>query len=155
MTTRKGNILSSTSASLVVAGALAIPISAAFAQEKKFDLGKHEYDSNCATCHGIKGKGDGPYKPYLIKSPPDLTGLSKKNGGVFPLEKVESIIDGRQEIGAHGPRNMPIWGTEYDLKAFQAYFGSPSAWASPYDPESYVWARIMALTEYIYRLQEK
>ena len=109
----------------------------ALAQEKRFDFGKEQYDSHCAACHGISGKGDGPFKKYLTKSPPDLTVLAKKNGGVFPMEEVSSLIDGRQELGAHGPRDMPIWGAE-----FKAH-------------EGYVRARILALAEYISRLQGK
>jgi mono/diheme cytochrome c family protein len=118
-------------------------------QPKKFDFGKREYDSNCAACHGLKGKGDGPYKPYLTKSPTDLTILSKNNAGVFPFDRVYSIIDGRVEVGAHGPRDMPIWGTAYSVKAAEAYFDVP------YNPEAYVRTRILALTEYIARLQAK
>jgi mono/diheme cytochrome c family protein len=121
----------------------------AFAQERKFDFGKREYDSNCAGCHGIKGKGDGPYKPFLNKSPSDLTVLSKKNGGVFPMDRVYTIIDGRQAVAAHGPGDMPVWGREYSIKAGEAYFDVP------YDYEAYVRGRILALAEYVNRLQAK
>lgn len=118
-------------------------------QQKKFDFGKREYDSNCAACHGLKGKGDGPYKPFLTKSPIDLTVLSKNNAGTFPFDRVYNVIDGRLDIRAHGPSDMPIWGAEYSAKSAEAYLDVP------YHPEAYVRTRILALTEYIARLQAK
>ena len=124
--------------------------SGALAQAKpKYDLGKREYDANCANCHGALGKGDGPYKPYLTSIATDLTKLSKANGGVFPYQRVYDTIDGRLEVKAHGPRDMPIWGADYLSKSAGDYTDVP------YVPEVYVRSRIMALTEYIYRLQEK
>ena len=123
----------------------------AYAQDKKFDFGKREYDSNCANCHGLKGKGDGPYKPFLTKSPADLTLLSKKNAGVFPFHSVNAIIDGRQDVAAHGPREMPIWGSVYSLKSAETDMEIPYI----YHPEGFVRSRILALTEYISRLQLK
>lgn len=40
---------------------------------------------------------------------PDLTELSKRNGGVFPTEAVAMQIDGRSPLLAHGGE-MPIFG---------------------------------------------
>ena len=134
----------------VLTAALAGSAGSAFAQEKRSDFGKLEYDFNCASCHGINGKGDGPYKQYLTKSPSDLTVLSWRNGGVFPMDKVYSIIDGREELGAHGPRDMPIWGMEF--RARDGLFGYTE---TPYGAESHVRVRILALADYIYRLQAK
>ena len=122
---------------------------AAYAQDKKFDFGKREYDSNCANCHGLKGKGDGPYKPFLTKSPSDLTLLSKKNAGVFPFHSVYAVVDGRQDVAAHGPREMPIWGAQYSVKSGEYYMDVP------YSSEAFVRTRILALTEYVSRLQAK
>ena len=119
------------------------------AQDKKFDFGKREYDANCASCHGLKGKGDGPYKPFLTKSPTDLTTMSKRNAGVFPFNSVYAIIDGRQDVAAHGPRDMPVWGWDYSIKSAESYLDVP------YSPEAYVRTRVLALTEYISRLQAK
>jgi mono/diheme cytochrome c family protein len=121
----------------------------AYAQDKKFDFGKREYDSSCASCHGLKGKGDGPYKPFLTKSPTDLTVLSKKNAGVYPFHSVYAIIDGRQDVAAHGPRDMPVWGAQYSAKAAESYVDVP------YSSEAFVRTRVLALTEYISRLQAK
>jgi mono/diheme cytochrome c family protein len=121
----------------------------AYAQDKKFDFGKREYDSNCASCHGLKGKGDGPYKPFLTKSPTDLTLLTKKNAGIYPFHSVYAIIDGRQDVAAHGPRDMPVWGAQYNAKAAEYYMDVP------YTSEAFVRTRVLALTEYISRLQSK
>jgi mono/diheme cytochrome c family protein len=129
--------------------ALICTMGAAYAQERKFDFGKREYDSNCASCHGLKGKGDGPYKPFLTKSPTDLTTLSKRNAGVYPFHSVYAIIDGRQDVAAHGPRDMPVWGAQYSGRAAEQYMDVP------YSSEAYVRTRVLALTEYISRLQAK
>jgi hypothetical protein len=48
---------------------------------------------------------------------------------------------------AHGPRDMPIWGRDYADMA--------SKLNQYYDRESFVRAKILALTEYVYRLQAK
>jgi mono/diheme cytochrome c family protein len=129
--------------------ALIATAGSASAQDRKFDFGKREYDSNCANCHGLKGKGDGPYKPFLTKSPTDLTTLSKRNAGIYPFHAVYAIIDGRQDVAAHGPRDMPVWGAQYSIKSAESYMDVP------YSSESFVRSRILALTEYISRLQAK
>ena len=114
----------------------------------KIDLGKHEYDSNCVACHGNNLKG-GAYVDFLKVTPPDLTLLSKKNGGVFPLERVYGVIDGRYEVKGHGSREMPIWGKAYQIKAGEFYADSY------YDPEVFIRGRILALIDYINRRQAK
>jgi mono/diheme cytochrome c family protein len=116
---------------------------------KKTDFGKREYDANCAGCHGVKGKGDGQYKPYLTKTPPDLTVLTKNNKGVFPYDRVYAVIDGRQNVPGHGTQDMPVWGADYLAKSAGDYMDVP------YDPEIYVRTRILALMDYLERLQVK
>jgi mono/diheme cytochrome c family protein len=123
-------------------------ISSASLAADKAGVGKLEYQSNCASCHGNDGKG-GAYVDFLKVTPPDLSQLSKKNGGVFPLERVYNVIDGRQEVKAHGPRDMPIWGRDYQIKAGEYYVDVG------YDPEAYVRGRILALIDYLNRLQAK
>lgn len=122
---------------------------AARAQEpagENVDVGKFEYVARCATCHGLNGAGDGPLSRLLKKPVSDLTTLSKRNDGVFPFMRVYETIDGRQELEAHGSREMPIWGNEYRAGSYVA---------RGYSPESFIRAKILALTEYIYRLQAK
>lgn len=121
----------------------------AFAADK-LDVGKREYDSVCAVCHGLTGKGDdGPLKSLLVRPAPNLTVLAKNNKGVFPFDKVFQIIDGRQEVAAHGPRNMPIWGNAFNNQTSLYFDNYPEQ-----DRESAARSRILALVEYLYRLQE-
>jgi mono/diheme cytochrome c family protein len=123
----------------------------AAAQTQALDIGKHEYTENCAVCHGTTGKGDGPMAGLVAHGlVMDLTTISKRNKGVFPFARIYGIIDGTEEIGWHGTRQMPIWGTEYSTKGFRTTFE-----AAPKDIESYVQGRILALIGYIYTLQEK
>jgi mono/diheme cytochrome c family protein len=94
---------------LISASAVLLALQAqAWAQ--KPDVGKAEYLSSCAVCHGTDAKGKGSLAGQLKAAPADLTQLAKKNGGVFPLNAVYEKIDGRQDVKAHGPRDMPIWG---------------------------------------------
>ena len=51
---------------------------AAAVQAEDFDVGKAEFQSSCATCHGSDGKGKGPVSEQLKVPPPDLTILAKK-----------------------------------------------------------------------------
>src|SRR5438874_828294 len=60
------------------------------------------YSTYCTTCHGAQGKGDGMFAKSLRKAPADLTGIAKRNGGVFSRTDVARIIDGRKPVGGHG-----------------------------------------------------
>jgi mono/diheme cytochrome c family protein len=137
---------------MTLIGALAmVAYSAEKSFPKQFDLGKREYDAKCAVCHGPAGKGDGPYAAMLNAKVADLSTLAQHNNGVFPFQWVQEVIDGRQNFTAHGPREMPIWGLDYLARAEEFYRQG----GLPYDAEAYVRARILALTEYVYRLQTK
>jgi len=130
---------------LGVAVMIAFLHSAAFAQQKSL-LGKAIYATHCEVCHGVKGKGDGPYVPLLTKPPADLTKLARGNNGVFPADKVASFIDGSADVAAHGPRDMPIWGERFAEPEKPGAKG-PSAAA--------VHKRVEALVHYISTIQEK
>lgn len=120
------------------------------------DVGKMEYQSSCAPCHGIDAKGGGPVSNALKTRPSDLTALAKKNNGVFPVDAVYKIIDGRDAIGSHGTREMPIWGyrfvppQHYSLKKADDYIYLP-----PASPETVVQGRILAVIDYLNRIQQK
>jgi mono/diheme cytochrome c family protein len=127
------------------------------AAQQPFDLGKREYESNCAVCHGPIGKGDGPYMrfmAYKAKGVSDLTMIARRNGGAFPFQRVYETIDGTQELDAHGPRDMPVWGKDYVRQARDAY-RDENYMMGRYDPELYTRTRILALTDYLNRLQVK
>ncbi len=118
----------------------------------KADPGKREYTNSCAVCHGRTGKADSPGLEFLKIVPNDLSTLSKRNGGVFPFDRVYAIIDGREMVKGHGSREMPIWGDRYNaetVKAAEYYVDMP------YDMEMYVRSRIISLIDYLHRLQVK
>lgn len=120
----------------------------ASAQQAAFDPGKQEFSNNCASCHGIDGKGNGPLGEWLRKSPPDLTQLAKKNQGVLPINRLYAVIDGAG-VPSHGSRDMPVWGREYrsdDAQQLREARGQ-------YDSAELVRARILVLLEFISRIQ--
>ncbi|MEW5963005.1 MAG: c-type cytochrome [Pseudomonadota bacterium] len=114
-------------------------------------LGKREYDSSCASCHGPLGKGDGPLSGYLTRKASDLTMIMRNNNGVYPFTLLSEIVDGRQSVALHGSGDMPVWGNEYNARAIEHYRDFPGA----YDAESFIKARVLALVEYIHSLQAK
>jgi len=116
------------------------------------DIGKTEYMNKCAVCHGQSGKGDGGAVDLLKVAPADLTLLAKNNGGVFPVDRVYQVIDGRQVVKGHGSRDMPIWGNMYKKETAEAgeYF-----FEMPYTMDMYARVRILALIDYLSRIQGK
>lgn len=120
----------------------------AYAQQQKTDLGKREFETNCASCHGADGKGNGPMVEFLRRSPPDLTQLAKKNQGVLPMTRLYDVIEGGA-VPSHGTRDMPIWGREFRVQDAEYYLEA----RGNYDPAALVRARILTLLEYIHRLQ--
>ncbi|SPE32607.1 conserved hypothetical protein [Candidatus Sulfopaludibacter sp. SbA3] len=43
--------------------------------------------------------------------PTDLTQISRKNGGKFPEDRILRVLRGEEAVTAHGPQDMPVWGT--------------------------------------------
>jgi len=116
------------------------------------DVGRSEYLNSCALCHGQDGKGSGYVIDVLKTAPPDLTTIKKRNGGVFPVERIYNMIDGREIVKGHGDRDMPAWGNRYSqdrVKAAEYYFDVP------YDMNMYVRSRVLALVDYLNRIQSK
>ncbi len=73
--------------------------------------GDNLYNTYCASCHGEDAKGKGPMAAWLKVQPADLTHISARNGGKFPLERVDRIISGDEALpSGHGSRAMPVWG---------------------------------------------
>ena len=56
--------------------------------------GKADFTELCAPCHGGSAKSDGELAKTLAHPPADLTGLSSRHGGVFPMAYVMSKIWG-------------------------------------------------------------
>jgi hypothetical protein len=77
----------------------------------------------------------------LRHPPPDLTGYTERNSGVFPSERVYRIIDGR-DVKSHGDREMPVWGD-----AFRSEPGGLTTQAAK--------ARIDAIVGYLRAIQRR
>ena len=71
--------------------------------------GKEMFNSYCASCHGLSGKGDGPAAPAMNRKPADLTVMAKSNGGKFPTGKIIGTLVESNTLG-HGSKEMPVWG---------------------------------------------
>lgn len=97
--------------------ALSIVVVPCAADEAPEMSGAELFRTFCASCHGAQARGDGPVAEVLRTPPADLTTIAARNGGVFPRDRVRERIDGQQQIGAHGTREMPIWG--WELYAFR------------------------------------
>jgi mono/diheme cytochrome c family protein len=126
----------------------------AFAQQKVADFGEREFENSCADCHGMDAKGHGVLAANLKAAPPDLTLLTKKNGGVFSVERIYAVIDGRTQIASHGSRDMPIWGARYMINAAEHFVGVPYSGVPP-NLEGYIRTRILNLIDYLRRVQQK
>ena len=127
-------------------------MSQASAWAQNTDVGEMEYLSSCASCHGRDANGKGPIADQLKVAPSDLTQLSKKNGGVFPKNAVYEKFDGRQEVKAHGTREMPIWGYRY--QPFPIGADETTNRNLP-EPEPIIRGRILSLIDYLNRIQAK
>lgn len=141
--------MSSLTKSTILGAALLLAYPVAWAQDDT--LGQREYESNCAVCHGADGKGNGPLAGYLSEQASDLTALRSNNNGVFPSSYLRAVIDGREMVAVHGTRDMPAWGHEYSDRAVEYY----SDFFGEYSSEAFVNSRVLALVDYIYRLQEE
>lgn len=90
---------------IVVAGLLAGPVFA----EGDVVSGEALYRAHCAVCQGIEATGHGPMVTVMTVQPADLTRLTQRYDGVFPLERVAARIDGRDPLVSHGS-DMPVYG---------------------------------------------
>ena len=84
------------------------------AEASDAELGEELYMRYCASCHGVDADGRGPVARYLRRAPADLRLLAEKYGRPLPRDEIAEFIDGRRDVDAHGPREMPVWGRELD-----------------------------------------
>jgi len=101
---------------------------------------------HCASCHGVSGKGDGPLAATLKVAPSDLTTLALRNGGRFDEAAVMAVIDGRRDVAAHGPRDMPVWGAVFS----EQVEASGKGW-----PEYTALLHARSLVDYLASIQER
>ena len=162
---------------LLLANAAIALTNSAWAQD--LDVGRNEFLSKCATCHGADGKGDGPPGSNLKTKPPNLTILAKRNKGVFSQRAIYEKIDGRKAAASHRGIEMPIWGCRHGAppvpqkssrrRAGQSAKKSLSQEQKQHkqqnrpaaildlacDPEPVIRSRILAVIEYLRKIQEK
>jgi mono/diheme cytochrome c family protein len=118
----------------LTSGASADPV------EEALSRGEFLYRMHCAACHGSEGRGDGPVARELRTSPSDLTVL-RDEAGTFPAERARRFIDGREFLGGHGSREMPIWGLTFQQRS------------RPGEQEGEVAGRIDDLVQYLRSIQ--
>jgi Cytochrome c len=123
--------------------------------QQPFDVGRLEYQASCAACHGADGKGNGPVAAALTTKSSDLTILAKQNNGVFPFGRMYDTIDGRSEFKSHGTREMPIWGFRFSPAPIPGFSPGGPFLDPLFDREQVIKSRILAIIDYLYRIQEK
>lgn len=75
--------------------------------------GEALFRRHCAPCHGIRARGDGPVANLLREQPADLTRIAARRDGAFPEPAILRVLDGRDPVLAHGPRERPVWGERF------------------------------------------
>jgi hypothetical protein len=84
--------------------------------------------------------------------PPDLTKLTERTGGSFPFRNTLLLIDGRNELRAHGGE-MPVWGDRSTSTMTRAQDElRPPRW--PGDPELRARGRRLSLVHYLESIQD-
>lgn len=80
------------------------------------EAGRDTFEQFCAPCHGSSGKGGGVIAPRLSVVPDDLTAARRRNQGVFPLARFETLLTAStqpQGPGPHSSSQMPLWGATF------------------------------------------
>ena len=125
------------------------------AQDKAVEIGKQEYMTACASCHGEDGMGTGPMADLLQIETPDLTRLTERMGqDTFPMWNTVTLIDGRSGVRAHGGE-MPVWGDRFRYEALRP--DNPTDGAEPFmarPAELLTLGRIMAIAYYLESIQQ-
>ncbi len=80
---------------------------------KEVTEGRVLYTRYCASCHGLAADGRGPVAVALSRPPSDLRRLAERYGTPLPAERIARFIDGREDVAAHGARDMPVWGERF------------------------------------------
>jgi mono/diheme cytochrome c family protein len=118
-------------------------------ETKEAPSGAEDFATFCSACHGAAGKGDGDAAATLDRKPADLTGLSARNGGVFPGTRVMAKIWGYTGVKpghAADSSPMPQFGPllQGDLVPYDG--GDGIATPTP--------VRLVAIAEYLKTLQD-
>jgi mono/diheme cytochrome c family protein len=91
--------------------------------------GAQLFSQYCAVCHGVRATGNGPMAAALKTKVPDLTMIAPRNGGTFPLDRVQTVISGDNLPGlSHGTREMPVWGPVFSQDISDRDYGKLRAY---------------------------
>ena len=96
------------------------------------------YQTFCASCHGVDGRGAGPLAVMLNSPPADLTLMKQRNGGKYPAFKILNLLGSGPGAKAHGTAEMPVWGDAFRARG---------------EDQNIVRLRLTNLTNYLERLQ--
>ncbi len=108
--------------------------------------GKADFATYCAACHSDTAQGAGPASPTLTRTPPDLTTLARRNGGVFPATRVMAKVWGNGGGPAHATDVMPGFGPLLDSDLVPYNGGDGIETPTP--------VRLVQVAEYLRSLQQ-
>lgn len=80
-----------------------LTLAACAREEVPIDAGRALFVENCAACHGMGARGDGPLADGMRPRPADLTQIAARNGGIWDMAAVMSRIDGYRQEGGSMP----------------------------------------------------
>ena len=115
------------------AAGVALICAATTASAQDVVRGEGYFRQHCATCHGMDAAGNGPMAGVLLVQPSNLTTLSERNEGAFPIVRVVMRIDGRDPLVSHGSA-MPVYGPFFEQGpdvALKAQSGQPMLTSEP------------------------
>jgi mono/diheme cytochrome c family protein len=119
--------------------------------EDQVKMGAVDYQNFCAACHGKDARGNGPVAVELKTAPPSLRNLAARRNGVFDVNEIVKIIDGRAMPRAHGTPEMPIWGSLFRFVAEASGILSSNIEDTEKDAQKH----ILAVAKYLETIQEK
>ena len=98
---------------LLAVAALAACLPMTGSRSDPVPTGAEDFASYCTACHGPGGLGNGPQAASLSTRPANLTTLSARNGGTFPMTRVMAKIWGYTERdGQVMPQFAPLLDSE-------------------------------------------
>jgi mono/diheme cytochrome c family protein len=107
--------------------------------------GAEDFAALCAPCHGTGGQGNGPASIGLGAKPADLTGLSARNGGTFPMARVMNKIWGYAR-GGSASGVMPEFGPLLDSPTVTVDLGDGVQTPTP--------SRLIDIANYLTTIQQ-
>jgi mono/diheme cytochrome c family protein len=130
---------------LAVMAAAALTLAACLPPAAPPAEGAQDFAALCAPCHGPTGVGDGPAAIGLEARPADLTGLSARNGGSFPMARVMTKIWGYAR-GETGSGVMPEFGPLLDSPTVMVDLGDGVMTPTP--------SRLIDIANYLTTIQK-